>query len=129
MGNGPSGGPAGLAHGAAPPRKALQLKPVVPRTINSTYRLRCSLNLLPDQLKLTQDNRMWVSDITGLSLTSGAWVYLCACQNGCTKHVVGWQVRADRPEGISHQRLASGSAGSTVRPIGYDPSRNPVVTP
>ena len=25
------------------------------------------------------------------------WAYLCTSQDVCTKHVVGWQVRADIP--------------------------------
>ena len=38
--------------------------------------------------------------ITCLPLASGAWAYLCAFQDVCTKHVVGWQVRADMPEAL-----------------------------
>ena len=78
-------------------RKALQPKSFVPRTTDSTHGQRCALNLLLDQLKPTQANRLWVSDITCLPLASGAWAYLCAFQDVCTKHVVGWQARADMP--------------------------------
>ena len=35
-----------------------------------------------------------------LRLASGAWAYLGAFQDACTKHVVGWQVRADIPEAL-----------------------------
>jgi len=79
-------------------RKALQPKSFVPRTTDSTHGQRCALNLLLDQPKPTQANRVWVSDITCLPLASGA--YLCALQDVCTKHVMGWQVRADMPEAL-----------------------------
>ena len=75
-------------------RKALQTKSFVPRTTDSTHGQRCAPNLLRDQPRPTQANRVWVSDITCLPLASGAWVvpgraYLCAFQDLCTKHVVG----------------------------------------
>ena len=79
-------------------RKALQPKSFVPRTTDSTHGQRCAPNLLRDQPRPTQANRVWESDITCLPLASGAWAYLCAFQDLCTKHVVGWQVRADMPE-------------------------------
>ena len=56
--------------------------------------------MLLDQPRPTQPNRVWVSDITCLPLASGTWAYLCAFQDLCTKHVVGWQVRADMPEAL-----------------------------
>ena len=43
---------------------------------------------------------MWVSDITCLPLASRTWAYRCAFQDECTKHAVGWQVRADMPEAL-----------------------------
>ena len=70
-------------------REALQPKAFVPRTTDSTHGQRCAPNLLLDQPKPTQANRVWVSDITYLPLASGAWAYLCAFQDVCTKHVVG----------------------------------------
>ncbi len=79
-------------------RKALQPKSFVPRTTDSTHGQRCAPNLLLDQPRPTQANQVWVSDITCLPLASGAWAYLCAFQDVCTKHVVGWQVRADMSE-------------------------------
>ena len=45
-------------------RKALQAKSFVPRTTDSTHGQRCAPNLLLDQPKPTQANRVWVSDIT-----------------------------------------------------------------
>jgi transposase InsO family protein len=81
-------------------RKALQAKAFVPRTTDSTHGKRCAPNLLLDQLKPTQANRVWVSDITYLPLANGNWVYCCAFQDVCTKQVVGWQVRADMPEAL-----------------------------
>ena len=81
-------------------RKALQPKSFVPRTTDSTHGQRCAPNLLLDQPKPTQANRVWVSDITCLPLASGAWAYLCAFQDVYTKLVVGWQVRADMPEAL-----------------------------
>ena len=74
--------------------KALQPKSFVPRTTDSTHGQRCAPNLLFDQPKPTQANRVWVSDTTYLPLSSGAWVvpgraYLFAFQDVGTKLVVG----------------------------------------
>jgi putative transposase len=79
-------------------RKALQPKAFTPRTTDSTHGQRCAPNLLLDQPKPVQANRVWVSDITYLPLANGNWVYCCAFQDVCTKQVVGWQVRADMLE-------------------------------
>ena len=86
-------------------RRALQPKVFAPRTTDSTHGQRCAPNLLLDQPRPTQANRVWVSDITYLPLANGNWAvpgraYLCAFQDMCTKHVVGWQVRADMPEAL-----------------------------
>ena len=81
-------------------RRALQPKAFAPRTTDSTHGRRCAPNLLLDQPRPTQANRVWVSDITYLPLANGHWAYLCAFQDVCTKHVVGWQVRADMPEAL-----------------------------
>lgn len=80
--------------------QSLQPKSFVPRTTDSTHGQRCAPKLLLDQPRPTQANRVWVSDITYLPLASGAWAYLCAFQDTCTKQVVGWQVRADMPEAL-----------------------------
>jgi putative transposase len=77
---------------------ALQPKAYTPRTTDSTHGLRCAPNRLLDQPKPTQANRVWVSDITYLPLANGGWAYLCAFQDRCTKHVVGWNVGATMPE-------------------------------
>ena len=42
-------------------RKALQPKSFIPRTTDSTYGQRCAPNLLLDQPRPTQANRVWVS--------------------------------------------------------------------
>ena len=81
-------------------RQALQPKSFVPRTTDSTHGQRCAPNLLRDQPRPTQANRVWVGDITYLPLASGEWVYCCASQDVCTKHVVGWHVRADMAEAL-----------------------------
>ena len=81
-------------------RKALQPKSFDPRTTDSTHGQRCAPNLLRDQPSPTQANRVWVSDITYLPWANGTWAYLCAFQDVCTKHVVGWQVRTDMSESL-----------------------------
>ena len=81
-------------------RRALQPKAFTPRTTNSTHGQRCAPNLLLYQPRPIQANRVWVSYITYLPLANGNWAYLCAFQNGCAKHVVSWQVRADMPEAL-----------------------------
>jgi putative transposase len=68
------------------------------RTTDSTHGLRCAPNRLLNQLKPTQANLIWVSDITYLPLVNGDWAYLCAFQNVASKQVVGWQVGASMPE-------------------------------
>ena len=70
-------------------RRALQPRAFAPRTTDSTHGQRCVLDLLLDQPRPTQANRVWVSDITYLPLANGNWAYLCAFQDVCTKHVVG----------------------------------------
>ena len=80
--------------------KALQPKAFVPRTTDSTHGRRCAPNLLLDQPRPTQPNRVWVSDITYLPLADGTWAYLCAFQDAGTRHIVGWQVRADMSEAL-----------------------------
>ena len=81
-------------------RKTLQAKAFVPCTADSTHGKRCAPNLLLNQPRPTQANRVWVSDITYLPLANGNWVYCCVFQDVCTKQVVGWQVRADMPEAL-----------------------------
>jgi putative transposase len=78
--------------------RALQPKDYMPRTTDSTHRLRCAPNRLLDQPPIAQANRVWVSDITYLPLASGAWAYLCAFQDAASKHIVGWHVMATMPE-------------------------------
>ena len=39
-----------------------------------------------------------MSNITYLQLATGTWAYRCDFQEGCTKHAVGWQVRANMHE-------------------------------
>lgn len=70
--------------------KFLQFKAFTPRTTDSTHGKRCASNLLLDQPHLTQANRVWVSDITYLTLANGNWVYCCAFQDVCSKQVVCW---------------------------------------
>ena len=84
---------------------ALQPKAFTPRTTDSTHGLRCAPNRLLDQPKPTQANRVWVSDITYLSLANGDCAYLCAFQDMASKQVVGWQVGATMPEELVTRAL------------------------
>ena len=79
---------------------ALQPKAYTPRTPDSTHGLRCAPNLLLDQPKPTRANQVWVSDTMYLPVATGNWAYLCAFQDMCTKHVVGWHVGATMPEAL-----------------------------
>ena len=79
--------------------KALQPKSFTPRTTDSSHGHRCALNHLLHQSQPIQVNRVGVSDSTYLPLKSGAWAYLCAFQDACSKRVVGWHVMmATMPE-------------------------------
>ena len=71
-----------------PERRALLSNAFTPRTTDSTHEQRCAPNWLLDRPRPTQAKRIWMSDITHLPLADGSWAYLCAFQNGCTKHVV-----------------------------------------
>ncbi|MDB5236359.1 MAG: hypothetical protein JWR44_3352, partial [Hymenobacter sp.] len=76
---------------------ALQPKAYTPRTTDSTLGLRC----LPTGCWSSPNPprpSAWVSDITCLPLANGSWAYLCAFQDACTKHVVGWHVAATMSE-------------------------------
>ncbi len=86
-------------------RRALRPKAFAPRTTDSTHGRWCAPNLLLDQPRPTQANRVWVSDPTYLPLANGHWAYLCAFQDVCTKYVMGWQVRADMPEALATSAL------------------------
>jgi len=74
--------------------------------------------LLLDQPCPTQANQLWVSDITCLPLASGAWAYLCAFQDVCTKQVVGLLPprrhcagASGHAQGLGYQRFAADAAG------------------
>ena len=81
-------------------RRALPPKAFAPRTTDSMHGQRCAPSLLLDQPRPTQTNQIWVSDITYLLLANGHWAYSCAFQDGCTMHMVDWQVRAAMPKAL-----------------------------
>ena len=81
-------------------RKDLQTKVSTPRMADSTHGQHCAPNLLLNQPRPIQANRLRVSDITCLPLASWARVYCCTFQDVCTKQVVSWQARADMPEAL-----------------------------
>ena len=70
-------------------RRVLPPKAFAPRTTDSTHDRRYAPDLLLDQPRPIQANRVWVGDIMYLHLANGHWAYLFAFQNVCTKHVVG----------------------------------------
>ena len=96
--------------------RALQPKAFTLRTTDSTHGLRCAPNRLLDQPKPTQANRVWVSDITYLPLANGSWAYLCAFQDQCTKHEVGWHVGATMPEELVTTALQRALLAQTPTP-------------
>jgi len=71
---------------------ALQPKAFTLRTTDSTHGLRCASNWLLDQPRPIQANRVWVSDITYLSLANGDWTCLCAFQDMASKQVVSFSM-------------------------------------
>ena len=81
-------------------RKALQPQAFTPRTTDSAPGQRCAPDRLLDRPRPTRANQLWVSDIPYLPLAAGPWVYCCAFRDVRTEQVVGWQVRADRPEAL-----------------------------
>ena len=102
---------------------ALQPQAYTPRTTDSTHGLRCAPNWLLDQPKPTQANRVWISDITYLPLANGNWAYLCAFQDACTKHVVGWRGGHDTRR-IGHYGLAAGLFRTVAHPEPTRPLRS-----
>lgn len=98
-------------------RRALQPNSNVRRTTDSTHGQRRAPNRLLDQPCPTQANRVWVSDSTALPLASGAWAYLCAFQDACTKEVVGWQVLATMSELLVIAALQWALLAQRYRPL------------
>ena len=85
------------------PRRHKKAKSFAPRTTDSTHGQRCAPNLLLDQPRATQANRLWVNGphlpATGQRDLGRTWQgVLGAFQNVCTKHVVVWQVQTDMSE-------------------------------
>ena len=63
----------------------------------------------------------YIAYVLSVSLVTFCYkkAYLCAFQDLCTKHVVGWQVRADMPEALATsalQRALRALPGTTQRP-------------
>lgn len=62
-----------------------------PNTTNSNHSEPISPNLLNQNFKVSQPNKVWVSDITYIPYSKG-FLYLCQIKDLCTKKIVGWSV-------------------------------------
>ncbi len=85
--------------------KAIQPKRFVPKTTDSSHGIKACANLLlNEQGKFiglpTAPNRIWVSDITYIPLTSGKFVYLGVWLDLFSRMIVGWQVDENMEEGL-----------------------------
>lgn len=72
--------------------QAIQPKPFVPRTTDSTHGKGYWSNLLLGQPMPTAPNLVWVSDITYLPLIDGEWAYLGGWMDLFSRRIVGWRV-------------------------------------
>lgn len=61
-----------------------------PRTTDSRHALPISPNLLKEISKVTEQNRVWVSDITYIKTEEG-WLYMSAIMDLWSRRIVGWQ--------------------------------------
>ena len=89
------------AHGL----RAQQPRSFVPRTTDSVHGRRIAPNLLLNQLYPTSPDQVWVGDITYLPRQGGGWLYLATWLDRCARKVVGWDVRANMPEGLVREAL------------------------
>jgi putative transposase len=58
-------------------------------TTNSRHRLPVAENLLSQQFKVYEPNKVWLSDITYVPTDEG-WLYLAGHKDLCTKEIVGY---------------------------------------
>ena len=61
-----------------------------PRTTDSRHALPVSRNLLQEIPKVTEQNQVWVADITYVKTEEG-WLYLSAIMDLWSRKIVGWQ--------------------------------------
>lgn len=85
--------------------KAIQPKSFVPKTTDSNHGKRACVNLLLDEkgnfIGLpTGANRIWVSDITYIGLSSGKFIYLGTWLDLFSRMIVGWQVGETMQESL-----------------------------
>ena len=60
-------------------------------TTNSAHAYPISPNLLEQEFHVCEPNKVWVSDITYIKLTSG-WLYLCVILDLFSRKIVGWSL-------------------------------------
>lgn len=72
--------------------KALQPRSFRPQTTESRHTLGYSPNLLPRMSPPLTINRIWVTDITHLPLSSRGFAYLAVVLDLCSRRVIGWSL-------------------------------------
>lgn len=80
--------------------KAIQPRSFVPRTTNSRHTLGFNSNLLLNQKRPTQGNKVWVSDITYIMLANGQWAYLATWMDLWSRLIVGWHLDDNMEEDL-----------------------------
>ena len=98
-------------------RRALQPKAFVPRTTDSTHGQRCAPNLLLDQPRPTQANRVWVSGPHVFA--PGQWPLGVPVRlSGRVHQARGGLAGAGRyARSSGHQRLVASAAGPSACPL------------
>lgn len=80
--------------------KAIQPKSFKPRTTESRHQLGYSPNLLLDLVGPFAPHRLWVGDITYITVTEVGFGYLAVLMDRFTRRIVGWSFRDDMTEAL-----------------------------
>jgi putative transposase len=89
---------------------AIQPKSFQPRTTDSRHRLGYSPNLLLDSTPPRGLNRVWVGDITYVSLTGNGFLYLAMLMDLYSRRIVGWELQTHMKESLVLAALRSAIA-------------------
>lgn len=79
---------------------AIQPKSFQPRTTESKHTLGYNENLIMNLKDLTCPNRLWVGDITYISIQEIGFGYLAALMDRFSRKLVGWKLGTDMTEQI-----------------------------
>ena len=79
---------------------AIQPKSLKPKTTQSKHTLGYNENLIMNLKELNHPNRLWVGDITYISIQEIGFGYLAALMDRFSRKLVGWKLGVDTTEQI-----------------------------